>query len=141
MKSEFFGPRVYVPFVAGRIVADDKQWIVEDGAELEPIRRFHKPKVEEPVNIALVTPVFLGVIRKMKRDEEMEEWAWVQFDRKIPRKHFWCVCDLVRDGKAIQKTSFSGSRSLNMWLLRGLTPDEVLLGDEIWALERQPGVE
>lgn len=141
MKAEFFGPRVYVPFVAGQIVSDDKKWIVEDGTELELIRRFQEPRVEERVNIPLETPVFLGVISKLMRDEEMEEWVWVQLDREIPRKHFWCACDLVRDSKAMVRTRFSGSRGLNMWHLRGLTPDEVLLGDELWAQERQPGVE
>lgn len=138
MKSNFEGNRVYVPFRAGIISADENKWVIEGNDSLESLKHPKRPKRFEPKNIPIGEPVFIGTISRVKFDEVLEGHPWVVFDREIPQIHYWCEIQIRRDNTPIAETKICGSSGGGAWMLRPPIEPMVQIGDHAFALARLP---
>jgi hypothetical protein len=140
MKSSFAGNRVYVPFVAGIIVADEKNWVIEGSEPLESRKHPKRPRRFEPKNVPIGEPVFIGTVSRVRIDEVLEGHPWVVFDREIPRLHYWCEVQIRRDNAPIAETKICGSSGggAGPWMLRPPIEPMVQVGDRVFAVARLP---
>lgn len=144
MGTTFRGPRVYVPFVDGYLNPDEAAWVVTDGVSLDSVRHFQSPKVEEPPNIPLESPVFLGTVCERFPHPILDDCiVMVRLDRRFLQKYAWCACNLMRSKEIVASTELCSTRlcgpdEIPLWGLNGLTEADVEINDELWAIERQP---
>lgn len=138
MKSNFEGNRVYVPFRAGIIVADENSWLIEGDESLESLKHPKRPKRFEPKNIPVGEPVFIGTVSRVTFNEVLEDHPWVLFDREIPRIHYWCEVQIRRNNTPIAETEICGSSggTAGPWMFRPPIEPMVQVGDHVYALAR-----
>ena len=137
MDSEFGGPCVYVPFRNGTIVADEGQWITEEGCSVTSLK-FPERIVWHWKDLA--EPVFLGIVKSVEADRHEPEQLRFVSDREFAHKFYYCQVRFVRDGQVLCELRIEGNsgNGAGPWIL---TPKgaSICAGDELWATAQELG--
>ncbi len=140
MKSTFEGNRVYIPFRSGVVNSNEAEWVIEGDESLDTLKHPKREKRFEPKNIPIDPPVFIGIIDRVRFDEDLANYPWITLDRDIPRIHYWCEVRIHRDGQTIADTKICGSSGggSGPWMLRPPIEPKVEVGDHVFAVSRLP---